>query len=1005
MDLFTPVSKTYRKTIQTDDLLSPSTPSTTAQQTKIEFKGASPDEALDILRSQPGFDTLIAVLKYLGKGGRDKKFDIRTPGPLNAKITHVLVTEIVPNYWTALQESPDKKHTKTLFTCLQSLTGINAILAYLRALIQNAKAQARDLKNSHTAFNLVYMVELLNDLLQDDGKLMQIWTGVESCCSSSQIRLLRQEFIALFTNGRLISLSAEAQDLSRQAGMKFEPQWIADSKEYVSWLASGVVRWAKASASEDTVRLCAEISVRASRLGHSEIFVQKFYGKLLLFTEVEQDLFNKLTAQFPPLEQRKVLFQLLKILSNSFTTFADDGKDTEDYPTIWAALAIIQAVIIDNDDQRDNLVAWLTSASGAGIGDASGIRRAAIGALGTHKESIVEVLEKSLNQFGDQLYLKHSPTLQQEAHAQVLLLSAGYVHRIAPMKVNLLVRSSTYLNAISNRLSVSNTRARFLGMVVGEALSGLVHGKDTKLDFKTDEMSTEDADWYRSLVQVSDKAGPLDPLRAVFASAEGHTPKRQPAPAKNSAPIRPSKVPPKTGFIIEEVDDDGGDDEQDDPDLIPYAKPDSDAEDSDDDPTLINRDKPKPPVYIRDLISYFRDTDNYDKQRLALLTAPTLIRRKADYGTEVASHAEELASLLIGLQDKFELESFDDLRIQGMIAVVVAQPKKMGPWFAKTFFDGDYSLSQRASILIVLGLSGREIAGFETSEYTANARFASKTLPSKVEKHYLPPSTTNTGQPGSNLRALPPNVLDNLVQTLSRTFLAPLAAEAADAVTGPDALKISSFTSRLQQGQGQSSKNTKMKAKPRGVRSIPNTTASLLSTSFFFPLTSRFQAAMRLSSSLSSSTNKIIFQPYLLALYVKTLALLIHAAGPSTLALPQMTAELWDLLLAVRGRCLGSNKTTRESESDMALTHAVLMAHAALLDVNENDVRGLCERQGREVVESMEWVGLVFNNTHGGEGSGEENDVKMLAAAILIRLREVVDKYQAVLMGNLIGSA
>ncbi|KAI1264282.1 telomere length regulation protein-domain-containing protein [Xylariaceae sp. FL1019] len=1003
MDFLTPVSKTYREASQADDLLSLSTPSATAQQTKTEFSGASPEEALDILRSQPGFDTLVAVLKYLGKGGQDNKFDIRTPGPLNAKITHVLVTEVVPNYWTVLRESPDKKHIRALLTCLRSLTGINAILAYLRSLIQNARLEAQGLKNSHTAFNLVYTTELLNDLLQDDGELMRIWIGVTSYSSSSQIRLLQQEFVTLFTNGRLISLSAEAQDISRQAGKKIEYQWIADSKEYVGWLARGIVRWAKSSASEDTIKLCAVISVRASRLGHSEIFVQRLYAELLLSTELDQRLFNRLIAQYPPHEQRKVLFQLLKILSSSFTTFADDGKDTEDYPEIWASVTIIQAVISDNNDQRNNLVAWLTSASGAGIGDACGIRRAAVGALGTQKESIVEVLERSLNQFGDQLYIKHSPTLQQEAHTQVLLLSAGYVHRIAPMKLNLLLRSSSYLNAISNRLSVSNTRARFLGMVVGEALSGLVHGKDTKLDFKIDEMSTEDADWYRSLIQVSDNAGPLDPLRAIFASAEEHTPKKQSARATRSAPIRPSKVPPKTGFIIEEVNDEGDGDEKEDVDLVPYAKPDSDAEDSDDDPTLINRDKPKPPVYIRDLITYFRDTDNYDKQKLALLTAPTLIRRKADYGTEVASHAEELASLLVGLPDKFELEEFDDLRLQGMIAVVVAQPKKMAPWFAKTFFDGDYSLSQRASILIVLGLSGREIAGFETSEYTANAQFASKILPSKVEKHYLPSSKTNTGQRGSNLKALPPNALDNLVQTLSRTFLAPLAAEAADAVTGPDALKISSFTSRLQQSHGQSSTNTKMKLKPRGLRAIPNTTASLLSTSFFFPLTSRFQAAIRLSSSLSSSSNKVIFQPYLLALYVKTLTLLIHAAGPSTLALPQMTAELWDLLLAVRGQCLGSNKITHESESDMALTHAVLMAHAALLDVNENDVRGLCERQGREIVESMEWVGLVFNNTHGGEGSGEENDVKMLAAGILIRLREVVDKYQAVLVGNLTG--
>ncbi len=564
------------------------------------------------------------------------------------------------------------------------------------------------------------------------------------------------------------------------------------------------------------------------------------------------------------------------------------------------------------------------------------------------------------------------------------------------MKLTIILRSSLYLNAISNRLAVSQSRARFLGMIIGEALSGLVHGKDNKLDFKMEEMATEEADWYKSLVHVSDKAGPLDPLKTSVPSLRPKDFNKLARPARKQGAPQPKNNLAKAGFIIEEVEED---EEQEDPDLVPYAKPDSDAEDSDDDPTIINRNKPKAPVYIRDLIGYFRDTENYDKQKLALTTAPTLIRRKANYGTEVISHAEDLASLLVGLQDKFELENFYDLRLQGMVAIVVAQPKKMAPWFAKTFFDGDYSLSQRASILIVLGLSGREIAGFEISEYASTAQFPSRILPSRVEKHYLqPPSATNRLQAGANLKALPPNALDTLAQSLSRTFLAPMAAEAADAATGPDALKLSSFTSRLEQSHANTQTTSKSKSKSRGTRSIPNTTAALISTSFFFPLSSRFQAAMR-----SSATTKIIFQPYLLALYLKTLGLLIHAAGPSTLALPQMTAELWDLVLGVRGRCLGSSTTDSEGGGDMAVTHAVLLALAALLDVNEGDIRGLCEQQGRQVVESMEWVGDVFHNTRGGNGAGEENDVKMLAAGILIRLREAVEKYQAVLMGDLVG--
>jgi telomere length regulation protein len=590
------------------------------------------------------------------------------------------------------------------------------------------------------------------------------------------------------------------------------------------------------------------------------------------------------------------------------------------------------------------------------------------------------------------------------------------MQRLSPIKLNLLMRSSTYLSTISNRIAASQDRAKFIGMVVGEALSGLVHGEEKRLDFHMDETNTAEAKWYKSLVHVSDSIGPISPLSAQSSREEQKKPRKTqkaPKPVVRPSAVRP-RSPPKPGFIIEEIDDDEDDKEKDD-DLVAYAKPDSDAEDSDDDPTVINRNKPKAPVYIRDLIAYLRDTENYDRQKLALATAPTLIRRKANYGTEVAAHAEEVATLLVGLQDKYKLDDFDNLRIQGMMATIVAQPRKMGQWFAKTFFDGDYSLSQRVSILAVLGLSAREIAGFDTSEYAAAAAFPSKRLPARMDKYYALPPSFNAQDPYSNLKALPPNAVESISHSLSQTFLAPLVASAADAATGPDALKLSSFTSRLhQQTQLASSSSspspsaststststtattttttTRHKSKTPGVRAIPNTTASLIASSFFFPLTSRFQAALH---SSAASTRGILFQPQLLALYVRTLALLLHAAGPSTLALAQMTRELWDLLLGLRTQCIG----------EAAVTGAVLFGLMTLLEVNEGDMRGLCERQGREVVESVEWVGGVFDRTRGGDGAGDEEQVKVMAAGVLVRLREAVEKYRLLLMGDLIGVA
>ncbi|KOS18555.1 DNA replication checkpoint protein tel2 [Escovopsis weberi] len=311
-----------------------------------------------------------------------------------------------------------------------------------------------------------------------------------------------------------------------------------------------------------------------------------------------------------------------------------------------------------------------------------------------------------------------------------------------------------------------------------------------------------------------------------------------------------------------------------------------------------------------------------------------------------------------------------------MVALIVAQPKTMAPWFCQTFFEGDYSLTQRTQVLVAIGLSAGETAGLETSKYASAASFPSKRLPEKIEQLYLDsPARAEESALSSRLRGLPSTALENISRAITSDFLAPMAIEAADKTTGPDILKLETFTARYK---------SKTRAKPR-VRAIPNTTAALLASSFFFPLTAHFQFALR-------SNKPLILNPALLALYLQTLGVVVHAAGPSTLALPQLTAELWDLLLSVRVHV----------EGDLGALRGWMIAMVSLLQVNEGDMRRICEQQGREVVETRDWTSAVFSRLRGDDG-GEENDVKMLAAGVLIRLGDAIEKFQALLVGDMIG--
>jgi len=117
--------------------------------------------------------------------------------------------------------------------------------------------------------------------------------------------------------------------------------------------------------------------------------------------------------------------------------------------------------------------------------------------------------------------------------------------------------------------------------------------------------------------------------------------------------------------------------------------------------------------------------------------------------------------------------------------------------------------------------------------------------------------------------------------------------------------------------------------------------------------------------------------------------LILHAAGTSPLSLPQMTTEFFDLLLSLRARA-----------SDAPVLEALLFSFLTLLDINSSNQRRLAEEHAKELLETREWVQMVFEKLGGGSEEGER--VRMLAAGVLMRAGEVVDRYQRLLLGNLV---
>lgn len=224
-----------------------------------------------------------------------------------------------------------------------------------------------------------------------------------------------------------------------------------------------------------------------------------------------------------------------------------------------------------------------------------------------------------------------------------------------------------------------------------------------------------------------------------------------------------------------------------------------------------------------------RDTENVDRYNLGITAAPALIRRKAGFGTEVTEHAEELALVLVSLQDKYKLPHFHEYKLQSMIALLVAQPLRMGRWFSITFFDADISQAERSAMLTALGLAARELAGYGEEDAQSmglpaisDTSFPTKKLPTSLQEIYLTDESP----------------VSALAKKLSQASLQPLALDTADALSGPNALKVRTFSSRIEVEKRRQQREEQRK------KSVLKDLHRTLTEGFFYPLTGRFTTMM-----------------------------------------------------------------------------------------------------------------------------------------------------------------
>lgn len=475
---------------------------------------------------------------------------------------------------------------------------------------------------------------------------------------------------------------------------------------------------------------------------------------------------------------------------------------------------------------------------------------------------------------GDPLAVKHNPIPLQETQTTMLLLS---LWEMSDEDCQQLAYSAEFLNSVTNRLAALSSRARIFGTVFAEELTKRT-SRPLKFDLTVDK---EEQDRLR-----------------FFALTE----EEQDAMLDNSSHDTPVK---RAG----DSDDDENDEDNNPTSLanrsvsLPsYALAEDDPEDSDDEPDLSNKERLSPPVYIKTLIEYLSADDNYQKQHLSLVYGPGLVKRKMSFGKEMEFYGIELATVVAGLKDNFDMDNFESMRLN--LLVEVAKMPRAGKHLAKLLFSGDFSLQQRMVILTSIALAVQAGCDNTISEQV------SKRLPDSVHELFED------------------SPVDSLARRIQSSTISETADKADDLIGGPKVLRISRHLAKERELQNDKSKNQNI------------STSEYAGNYYFFPLMAEWW--------VTGGANMGHYSQLLIAHFFKTLGIIMTKAKQTDI--PDMTGELLDLIMSMRSA----------AKAEPVVLDGVLTALAVILQSNDHQL--LVTHWPTTIVEIKSWLEDIWES-------------------------------------------
>ncbi|KAF9069948.1 telomere length regulation protein-domain-containing protein [Rhodocollybia butyracea] len=598
-------------------------------------------------------------------------------------------------------------------------------------------------------------------------------------------------------------------------------------------------------------------------------------------------------------------------------------------------------------------------------------------------------------------HIKHSLVSRHRYLTALVLLAVSFFPPSSPEVVSL-VLSSEFISGISVYISSTDNYIRHCGMLVAEVAA---HRAGKSLDFKDWEGDDSGKPWARNFRKLLERNRDADADLSVLdeESQSQEVPRIASAQEEKSEPRKP---------VIINSNGYDSDDSITGYDSVPSSRSSSptpsELDEIEKDPSLnVGQKKISRPVYLAQLGSMIRSmsgtkenpAEEADKIEIALNCAEELIRKKKDYGTELAENAINLAYGLVGLQDNFDLIGFETLRQNALNALVACSPRKATPCIIEEFFKNQYSTDQRYAMLNALAIGARELASLPVP----STSFPSKRLPAPLHQKYLP------------LTGPLPQILNGITrQAIDR------GKEATEDKV-PEIIRERRF--RVQKPRPISEVDP-WSSSSRNSMALPpkETTFNEVAAEFFIaPLINRFWLFLRDERTREERTayhegrNKyhgagtgLILNPLILSQFLRTLTVLVHASEHAPMWRGSIAPDSLELALTLGTKPMSVAETADQpmDSSDRGAREASVLASALELSlivldgcIQLDGGRSLSLDHTALLMNVNEWANVVFSKLEDGiklsGGGGEEGvNLRRAASGVILKVDEIVSKYR-----------